>query len=312
MIPPKPRHDSEPHSVIVIGSTGLLGSAISRANPNCIQLSSKDFDATSYIDTKNYFRGIAEDIENSTIHVACGVVGGIEQQDYSMFLHNTKMTLNLLECIDEFQATGHTIYYSSSCVYPSGLDSLTETDLMSGKLDSTKQGYAFSKLVGIKMCEYLNHKRGFKQFTAVIPPNLWGDGDNWDIQTCHVLPAITQKIYTAHREGHDTVEIYGSSDTRREFLRSDDVVTAAHLAAASQLEVVNVGSAADISIGECVDGLVKRIGYTGRIVYTGGTTGAHTRLLDSSHSTHQGFTPSYNYSDMLDYMATQGATHGIS
>ena len=312
MIPPKPRHDSQPHSVIVLGSTGLLGSAISRANPDCIQLSSKDFDATSYIDTKNYFRMIAEDIENSTIHVACGVVGGIEQQDYSMFLNNTKMTMNLLECIDEFQATGHTIYYSSSCVYPLGLDNLTETDVMSDKLDSTKQGYAFSKLVGIKMCEYLNHKRGFKQFTAVIPPNLWGDGDNWDIQTCHVLPAITQKIYTAHREGHDTVEIYGSSHTRREFLRSDDVVTAAHLAAASELEVVNVGSGTDISIGECVLGLVKRIGYTGRIVYTGGATGADKRLLDSSHSKRQGFTPSYNYSDMLDYMATQGATHGIS
>tara|TARA_Y100000385_G_scaffold58289_1_gene56093 strand:+ start:7829 stop:8767 length:939 start_codon:yes stop_codon:yes gene_type:complete len=312
MIPPKPRHDSQPHSVIVLGSTGLLGSAISRANPDCIQLSSKDFDATSYIDTKNYFRMMAEDIENSTIHVACGVVGGIAQQDYSMFLNNTKMTMNLLECIDEFQATGHTIYYSSSCVYPLGLDNLTETDVMSDKLDSTKQGYAFSKLVGIKMCEYLNHKRGFKQFTAVIPPNLWGDGDNWDIQTCHVLPAITQKIYTAHREGHDTVEIYGSSHTRREFLRSDDVVTAAHLAAASELEVVNVGSGTDISIGECVLGLVKRIGYTGRIVYTGGATGADKRLLDSTHSKRQGFTPSYNYSDMLDYMATQGATHGIS
>ena len=312
MIPPKPRHDSQPHSVIVLGSTGLLGSAISRANPDCIQLSSKDFDATSYIDTKNYFRMMAEDIENSTIHVACGVVGGVAQQDYPMFLNNTKMTMNLLECIDEFQATGHTIYYSSSCVYPLGLDSLTETDVMSDKLDSTKQGYAFSKLVGIKMCEYLNHKRGFKQFTAVIPPNLWGDGDNWDIQTCHVLPAITQKIYTAHREGHDTVEIYGSSHTRREFLRSDDVVTAAHLAAASELEVVNVGSGTDISIGECVLGLVKRIGYTGRIVYTGGATGVDKRLLDSTHSKRQGFTPSYNYSDMLDYMATQGATHGIS
>ena len=312
MIPPKPRHDSQPHSVIVLGSTGLLGSAISRANPDCIQLSSKDFDATSYIDTKNYFRMMAEDIENSTIHVACGVVGGVAQQDYPMFLNNTKMTMNLLECIDEFQATGHTIYYSSSCVYPLGLDNLTETDVMSDKLDSTKQGYAFSKLVGIKMCEYLNHKRGFKQFTAVIPPNLWGDGDNWDIQTCHVLPAITQKIYTAHREGHDTVEIYGSSHTRREFLRSDDVVTAAHLAAASELEVVNVGSGTDISIGECVLGLVKRIGYTGRIVYTGGATGADKRLLDSTHSKRQGFTPSYNYSDMLDYMATQGATHGIS
>jgi len=312
MIPPKPRHTSQPHSVIVIGATGLLGSAIARANPNCTQLSTKNFDATSYIDTKNYFRMIAEDIENSTIHVACGVVGGIEQQDYAMFLNNTKMTMNLLECIDEFQATGHTIYYSSSCVYPAGLDRLSETDLMRGQLDSTKQGYAFGKLVGIKMCEYLNHKRGFKQFTSVIPPNLWGDGDNWDIQTCHVLPAITQKIYTAHREGHDTVEIYGSSDTRREFLRSDDVVTAAHLAAASELQVVNVGSGADISIGECVDGLVARIGYTGRTVYTGGSTGVHTRLLDTTHSRDQGFVPSNNYTDMLDYMVKQGATHGIS
>lgn len=312
MIPPKPRHNSEPHSVVVIGATGLLGSAIVRANPGCIQLSSSDFDATSYIDTKNYFRNIAEKIENSTIHIACGVVGGIAQQDYAMFLNNTKIAMNTLECCDEFQTTGHTIYYSSSCVYPEGLDRLGETDLMTGELASTKQGYAFSKLVGIKMCEYLNHKRGFKQFTAVIPPNLWGDGDNWDLNTCHVLPAVTQKIYTAHRTGADTVEIYGSGDTRREFLRSDDVVTAAHLAAASELQVVNVGSGEDISIGECVDGLVERIGYTGEIVYTGEGTGQHKRLLDTTHSRSQGFAPSYNYSDMLDYMAEQGATHGIS
>jgi len=312
MIPPKPRDDSEPHSVVVIGATGLLGSAIARANPGCIQLSSSDFDATSYIDTKNYFRNIAEKIENSTIHIACGVVGGIEQQDYAMFLNNTKIAMNILECADEFQATGHTIYYSSSCVYPEGLDRLSETDLMTGQLPSTKQGYAFSKLVGIKMCEYLNHKRGFKQFTAVIPPNLWGDGDNWDLESCHVLPAVTQKIYTAHRSGLDSVEIYGSPDTRREFLRSDDVVTAAHLAAASSLEVVNVGSGEDISIGECVDGLVERIGYTGEIVYTGEGTGQHKRLLDTTHSMTQGFAPSHNYSDMLDYMAEQGATHGIS
>lgn len=312
MIPPKPRHDSEPHSVVVIGATGLLGSAIARANPGCIQLSSSDFDATSYIDTKNYFRNIAEKIENSTIHIACGVVGGIEQQDYAMFLNNTKIAMNTLECCDEFQATGHTIYYSSSCVYPEGLDRLGETDLMTGELASTKQGYAFSKLVGIKMCEYLNHKRGFKQFTAVIPPNLWGDGDNWDLNTCHVLPAVTQKIYNAHRSGLDTVEIYGASNTRREFLRSDDVVTAAHLAAASELQVVNVGSGEDISIGECVEGLAERIGYTGQIVYTGEGTGQHKRLLDTTHSQGQGFTPSYNYSDMLDYMAEQGATHGIS
>lgn len=70
MIPPKPRHNSEPHSVVVIGATGLLGSAIVRANPGCIQLSSSDFDATSYIDTKNYFRNIAEKIENSTKNIA--------------------------------------------------------------------------------------------------------------------------------------------------------------------------------------------------------------------------------------------------
>jgi hypothetical protein len=89
-------------------------------------------------------------------------------------------------------------------------------------------------------------------------------------------------------------------------------VTAAHLAAASPLEVVNVGSGTDISIGECVDGLVERIGYTGRTVYTGGSTGVHTRLLDTTHSRDQGFTPSNNYSDMLDYMVSQGATHGIS
>ena len=309
MLPPRPRDYSDEHYTIVFGATGLLGSAIARANPDCIQVSSKDFDATSYIDTKNWFRMMSGAIENSTIHIACGLVGGTTQQDYSMFLGNAKMTMNLLECADEFQATGHTINYSSSCIYPQHLDVFSEEDIMSGILDNNKQGYAFGKLLGGKMCEYLNAKRGFKQFTTVVPPNLWGDNDNWDLQTCHVLPALTQRLIKAKREGADTLEIQGSPLTRREFICTDDLVVGALLARDSTPTTVNVGSGTDISIGDCVAGLAERIDYTGEIVYTGANTGTSAKLMQT---TLIDFTPAHTYEHMLDYMVSQGATHGIS
>jgi len=295
-------------NVFVFGATGLLGSAVARANPGCIEVSSKQFDARDPIDTKNWFRMHASDLQDSVIHICCGRVAGIGGQvDYLMFLENMQMAINLLQCASEFQFTGKTVYYSSSCVYPAHLDVFLESDMLTGAFEVSNEGYALAKAAGQRMCNYLNAYKNTRQFITVIPPNLYGDNDNWDLSTCHVLPALAQRILSARNSNSSSLEVWGSPNTRREFLRSDDVASGAgyildHMPHAEQ---VNVGAGADISIGEVVQGLCDRLDYTGEIVYTQDRVGKARKLLDSGHIYSAGWQPTYTYNNMLDYIAQE-------
>lgn len=293
-------------NVFVFGATGLLGSAVARANPGCTEVSTRDFDARDPIDTKNWFRTHASELQDSVIHICCGRVAGIGGQvDYLMFLENMQMAMNLLQCASEFQFTGKTIYYSSSCVYPAHLDVFVESDMLTGAFEISNEGYALAKAAGQRMCEYLNAHRNNTQFVTVVPPNLYGDNDNWNIETCHVLPALAQRIVKAMQNGDTVLEVWGNPNTRREFLRSDDVASAAltvlkHL---PDCGVVNAGASTDISIGEVVQGLCDRLGYTGEVVYTQDRVGKARKLLNSELLYSTDWKPSYSYDDMLDYMA---------
>lgn len=301
--------------VIVFGASGLLGSAIVRTNPDAVTVTSKEFDARDLVDTKNWFRKYASDIQDSEIHIACGRVAGIGgQRNLDMLLDNAKMAINLLECASEFQFTGRTVYYSSSCVYPRDMDEFDEQDMLTGAFESSNEGYALGKVLGQKICEYLNTSKNNKQFLTIVPPNLWGDNDNWNIETCHVLPALTQKILAAQAQELPELEIWGEPDTRREFLRSDDVAAAARVLVDQQYaeDAINVGYGSDIEIDAIVQGLCKRIGYTGTIRYNSNSVGKKRKLLKSSNIRTLGWTQNNSYEDMLDYMAQQGATHGIS
>jgi len=301
--------------VIVFGASGLLGSAIARANPNSITVNSKEFDARDSVDTKNWFRRYATDIQDSEIHIACGRVAGIGgQRNLSMLVDNAKMVFNLLECAAEFQWTGRTVYYSSSCVYPRDLDLFREEDMLTGAFEPSNEGYALGKVLGQKMCEYLNQSRNNHQFITVVPPNLWGDNDNWNIETCHVLPALTQKILRAKQDNQPTLTVWGEPDTRREFLRSDDVASAARLLVDQNCtqDSVNVGYGSDIDIDSVVQGLCARIGYTGKIEYNSNSVGKKRKLLISEGIRDLGWQPANSYEDMLDYMVAEAARRGLA
>ena len=294
-------------NVFVFGGTGLLGSAVARANPGSRVVSSRDFDARDIIDTKNWFRAHAEELKDSTIHICCGRVAGIGGQvDYLMFTDNMLMAMNLIQCASEFQFSGRTVYYSSSCVYPKHLDVFTEEDMLTGEFEPSNEGYALAKAAGQRMCNYLNAYRNNSQFVTVVPPNLYGDNDNWNLETCHVLPALAQRIRTARDSGAPSLEVWGHPHTRREFLRSDDVARGAQFVIDNMpdAQAVNVGAGQDISIGEVVEGLCSRLGYTGEIVYTADRVGKARKLLNSDKIYSQGWQPQYNYEEMLDYIAS--------
>jgi GDP-L-fucose synthase len=268
-------------NVIVIGATGLLGSAVARANPGCVQINSKHFDATDSHSTHEWFLEHRDLVANSTIHICCGRVAGIGgQRDYAMFTENMRMAMNTLECAKQFQTTGTTVYYSSSCVYPAHLDVFDETDMLTGDFEVSNEGYAFAKAAGQRMCQYLNK----------------------------------QKIMFAKREAQPVVTVWGSPKTRREFLRSDDVAlgTLHFLNCESTVENVNIGYGEDIEIGTVVQGLCDRIGYTGAVEYTADRVGKTRRLLRVDCIRELGWQHSNSHDDMLDYMVEEATRRGLS
>ena len=297
-------------NVIVFGATGLLGSAIVRANPGCTQVSSKDFDATDPADTERWFNENKLIVTSSIIHICCGRVAGIGgQRDRVMFQDNMLMAMNLINAIAKHQLDGNTIYYSSSCVYPQHLDTFREDDMLTGGFEPSNEGYAIAKAAGQRLCQYWNRELGTRQFIVVVPPNLYGENDNWDLNTCHVLPALGQRIRRAKLQAED-LEVWGVPETRREFLRSDDVASAVKviLDNPSTQEVFNVGAGEDIAIGDIVQGLAQRLGFSGSIVYSQDKVGKTRKLMHSDVVYSLGWRPSYNYEDMLDCIAEEALT----
>ena len=148
---------------------------------------------------------------------------------------------------------------------------------------------------------------GRKQFITIIPSNLWGINDNWDLKTCHVLPAITQKIYIAKKNNKPFLEILGNPDTKREFVSSDDVALASDyiLSKGSKFDTFNVGYGQDCKIKWVINRLVEKIGYKGEIIYTGRNVGQRKKLMNSSRLFALGWKPSLNYDDMIDFLVRE-------
>lgn len=292
-------------TVIVFGATGLLGSAIAKKNPGCIKLNSKDFDATNKTETMEWFHKNTNIVHNSVVHICCGKVSGIGgQKNRIMLQENLDMATNLINALAKYQSVGNTVYYSSSCVYPKHLDNFLEKDMLTGSFEQSNEGYALAKSVGQKLCEYWNSDLQTRKFIVIVPPNLWGDNDNWDIETSHVLPALAQKIWNA-KKNNQLVEVWGEPDTRREFLCSEDVAEAVQLilSCKSNQTVFNVGMGTDISISEIVNGLANRLEYNGDVSYTGHLTGKKRKLMQSLGVAKMGWKPKYSYEDMLDYIS---------
>ena len=290
---------------IVFGSTGLLGSALMRGLSDCIGVSTRDFDARDPSATREWFIQHQELVRTSNAYICCGRVAGIGgQRDVPMLEDNMLMAINLISHLREFQTQGRTVYYSSSCVYPNHLDVFEESDMFTGEFEPSNEGYAIAKAAGQRLAAYSNQQVGRSQFVTVIPPNLYGDNDNWDPQTSHVLPALVSRMAAARDQQLPEFTVWGVPSTRREFLRSDDVASASEflINLNTELDSVNVGYGTDITIGEIAQGLADRLGYTGTITYTGDRVGKSRKLLNTGLLTSLGWKPTYNYADMLDYM----------
>jgi GDP-L-fucose synthase len=231
------------------------------------------------------------------VFLAAAKVGGIRANDTypaDFIRSNLAIQCNVIEAAHRFEVT-KLMFLGSSCIYPKHAPQpIKEEYLLSGHLEPTNQPYAIAKIAGIEMCQAYHRQYG-SNFISVMPTNLYGPGDNFDLENSHVLPALIRKFHEAKVCGDRQVVVWGTGRARREFLHVDDMVDACvflfdHYH--SPLKIVNVGCGEDISIGELAAMLKEFVGYDGMIVYdTSKPDGTPRKLLDVSLLAGLGWKP---------------------
>jgi GDP-L-fucose synthase len=230
------------------------------------------------------------------IFLAAAKVGGILANDRAPadFLYdNLMIEANVVEAAHR-AGVGKLMLLGSSCIYPKFAGQpISEDALLTGPLEPTNQWYAIAKIAGIKLCQAYRRQHG-RDFVTVMPTNLYGPGDNFDLDTSHVLPALIRKAHEAKLAGAETLQIWGSGTPRREFLHVDDLADACvHLMHSySQEAHINIGSGEDITILDLAQLVAEVVGFAGRIERdTSKPDGTPRKLLDSGRLRATGWRP---------------------
>jgi len=257
--------------IYVAGHRGLVGSAIIRklkkeGYNNLVCKTSSELDLRRQEKVEEFF----EEEKPEYVILAAAKVGGIQANDtYSAeFLYdNLMIESNVIDAAYQNDVK-KLLFLGSSCIYPKFADQPMKEDyLLSGKLESTNEGYAVAKITGIKLCEHYN-KQYNTNFISAMPTNLYGPNDNFDLETSHVLPALIRKFYEAKVNDEDEVVIWGTGKPRREFLHVDDLADALIYLMNNYNgdQFVNIGVGKDISILELAELIKDIVGFEGKIV----------------------------------------------
>lgn len=256
--------------VYVAGHRGMVGSAIVRrlASENCMVLTAtrSELDLKNQASVRSWFSNEAPD----AVFLAAAKVGGILANDTypADFLYdNLMIEANIIEAAHRVDVT-KLMFLGSSCIYPKFANQpITEDALLTGSLEPTNEWYAIAKIAGIKLCQAYRRQHG-RDFISVMPTNLYGPGDNFDLTSSHVLPALIRKAYEAKSSGAGSIEIWGSGTPRREFLHVDDLADACVFLMKNYSgdEHVNAGSGEDIAIIDLVTLVSEVVGFEGDII----------------------------------------------
>jgi len=287
----------EGRRLFVAGHRGMVGSALMRrlAGEECevVTVDRKSLDLRNQTAVDRWFVEHRPD----AVLLAAARVGGIhDNASYPAdFLYdNLAIATNVIEA-SRRSGVAKLMFLGSSCIYPRlATQPMPESCLLTGPLEPTNEWYAIAKIAGVKLCQAYRRQYGC-DFVSVMPTNLYGPNDNFDLMSSHVLPALLAKIEAAKREGRETVEIWGSGRPRREFLHVDDLADAVLflMKTWSHEEPVNIGSGNDVTIAELARIIADVVGFVGRFVYDSSKPdGAPRKLLDVSKLTALGWRPS--------------------
>lgn len=274
--------------IYVAGHRGMVGSAIVRklnelGYTNIITLPKNKLNLLDQSEVDNFFQKQKPEY----VFLAAAKVGGIKANNEmkgDFIYQNLMIQSNIINCSKE-HGVKKLLFLGSSCIYPKmSPQPIKEEYLLTGSLEPTNDAYAIAKIAGIKMCQSYNQQFG-TNFISVMPTNLYGPNDNYDLNNSHVLPAMIRKFHEAKLEGKDKVEIWGTGTPKREFLYVDDLADACiHLMLNYDgSEIVNIGTGQDVTIAELAIGIKNIVGFEGDIYFnTEMPDGTPRKLLDVS------------------------------
>ena len=283
--------------IFVAGHRGMVGSAIVRRlqAAGCTRLilpARQALDLTRH----DQVRGFFDKERPEYVYMAAARVGGIlanSTYPADFIYDNLAIATNVIQCAHA-TGTARLLFLGSSCIYPKlAPQPMPEESLLTGPLEASNEPYAIAKIAGIKLCESFNRQHG-TDFRSVMPTNLYGPNDNFDLETSHVLPAMIRKIHEAHASGAERVELWGTGTPRREFLHVDDLAEACLFvmslpreryasATAPMRSHLNVGTGTDVSIRELAELVRDVVGFRGAIVFNPQyPDGTPRKLLDVS------------------------------
>lgn len=276
--------------IYIAGHRGLVGSAIARrlksaGYTNFVVRTHAELDLTRQNDVELFFEKERPEI----VVLAAAKVGGIgANSSYpAQFIYqNLSIALNVIEAARK-SSVAKFLNLGSSCIYPKmAPQPLKEEYLLTGPLEPTNEAYAIAKIAAIKLCRYYNQEYG-TNYISLMPTNLYGPGDNYNLSGSHVLPALIRKFHEAKVSGGPVV-LWGDGSPLREFLHADDLADAAvflmeHVDATDSGEIINVGTGEDLSIKDLASLVARIVGYSGNLVWDiSKPNGTPRKLLDVS------------------------------
>jgi len=288
--------------ILVAGSSGLVGSAVVRAlsktSHQVVAVNSKVVDLTDRAATFEY---LAESKPDAVIDAAAmvGGIGANNAKPVEFLSRNVQIQTNLMDAAHKAEVDRF-VFLGSSCIYPrEAPQPIVEESLLTGPLESTNSAYAIAKIAGIELIR--SYRREYKhRWISLMPTNLYGAGDNFDLASSHVLPALVRKFHEATANGSSEVVIWGTGSPRREFLHVDDLAQAVliSLERYDDDRILNVGTGVDVTIKELAAIIGSVTGFQGEIVWDSSKPdGTPRKVLDVSRILKLGWSPKISLRD---------------
>lgn len=279
--------------IFVTGHRGMVGSALVRrlqagGYTNIITRSRQELDLLSQAAVQQFL----VDEQPDYIFIAAAKVGGIHANNTyraDFIYQNLMIEANLIHGA-HLAGVQRLMFLGSSCIYPRDCPQpIKEEYLLTGALECTNEPYAIAKIAGIKLCEAYNAQYG-RQYVSVMPTNLYGPNDNYDLETSHVLPALLRKAHEAKLRGDKELVVWGTGTPRREFLYVDDLADACVFLMERGYvgSLLNIGTGQDVTIRELAETIMDVVGFTGRLVFDANRPdGTMRKVLDVSRLNSQ-------------------------